>query len=201
MLFRECLDEADIRVELQIFASDVDPDAIATAREGLYPATVASEISETRLARFFVKEEAGFRVSSALRATAIFTVQDILGDPPFSHLDMVSCRNVMIYMQPEAQAKMIGLFHFALRSGGILLLGSSETIAAAEGRFDIVADVERVYRQTGRSLGGRFGFSTSSGRTPQPTAVPGTSGRRNREFRSRTCVSVWCWKPTPRPLF
>ncbi len=154
MLFRECLDETDIRAELQIFASDVDPDAIATARDGLYPATIATEISESRLARFFVKEQTGYRVSSALRATVIFTVQDILSDPPFSHLDMVSCRNVMIYMQPEAQAKMIGLFHFALRSGGILLLGGSETIGTAEGRFDVVSDVERVYRQTGRTLGG-----------------------------------------------
>ena len=168
MLFRECLDETDIRAELQIFASDVDPDAIATARDGLYPATIAAEVSESRLARFFVKEEAGYRVSSALRATVIFTVQDILSDPPFSHLDMVSCRNVMIYMQPEAQAKMIGLFHFALRSGGILLLGGSETIGTTEGRFDVVSDVERVYRQTGRTLGGRYGFSPNSSRTLPP---------------------------------
>ena len=188
MLFRECLDETDIRAELQIFASDVDPDAIATARDGLYPATIATEISESRLARFFVKEQTGYRVSSALRATVIFTVQDILSDPPFSHLDMVSCRNVMIYMQPEAQAKMIGLFHFALRSGGILLLGGSETIGTAEGRFDVVSDVERVYRQTGRTLGGRYGFSPNSSRTLPPAAVAG----QERTAEPRLSVADLC---------
>ena len=188
MLFRECLDESNIRAELQIFASDVDPDAIATARDGLYPTTIATEISEARLARFFVKEEAGYRVSAALRATVIFTVQDILSDPPFSHLDMVSCRNVMIYMQPEAQAKMIGLFHFALRSGGILLLGSSETIGTTDGKFDIVSSLERIYRQAGRSLGGRFGISPNSGRSLQPPPAIG----QERTTEPRISVADLC---------
>ena len=167
MLFREYLDATNIRVALQIFASDVDPDAVATARDGLYPSSIEAEVSEGRLARFFVREEGGYRVTAELRAAVIFTVQDVLIDPPFSHLDMVSCRNVMIYLQPEAQAKIIGIFHFALRSGGILLLGSTETIETADGRFDVVSNSERVYRQTGRSANSRFGFSPSTGRNLQ----------------------------------
>ena len=115
-------------IKLQVFASDVDPDAIASAREGLYPETIDADVSAARLARFFSKEEHGYRISPELRATVVFTVQDVLGDPPFSRIDLVSCRNLLIYLGPEAQAKILSLFHFALREGGLLLLGNAETI-------------------------------------------------------------------------
>ena len=124
-------------VKLQIFASDVDPDAVASARDGLYPETIEADVSPARLARFFSKEDHGYRVSPELRATVVFTVQDVLADPPFSRLDLVSCRNLLIYLRPEAQAKVISLFHFALREGGILLLGSSETVGDVDGRFEV----------------------------------------------------------------
>ena len=161
MLFREGITAAKRNIKLQVFASDVDPDAVASAREGLYPETIEADVSPERLARFFSKEDHGYRVLPTLRATVVFTVQDVLADPPFSRLDLVSCRNLLIYLRPEAQAKVVSVFHFALREGGILLLGSSETIGNAEGRFSVISKAARLYRHVGRSRQGEFGFSRS----------------------------------------
>src|ERR1700730_3321056 len=113
MLFLEEITAAERNVKLQVFASDIDPDAVASAREGVYPESIAEEVSQLRLARFFAKEDHNYRVLPELRAIVVFTVQDVLADPPFSRLDLVSCRNLLIYLRPEAQAKIISLFHFA----------------------------------------------------------------------------------------
>jgi two-component system CheB/CheR fusion protein len=158
MLFREQIAIQGSRAKLQFFASDVDPDAVASARDGLYPTTIADDVSAERLARFFVKEDDGYRVMPELRASVVFTVQDVLADPPFSRLDLVTCRNLLIYLRPEAQAKVISLFHFALRPGGVLVLGSAETIGAVEGRFEVISKSARIYRHIGRSRPGEFGF-------------------------------------------
>jgi two-component system CheB/CheR fusion protein len=169
MLFREQIKAAKRNVKLQVFASDVDPDAVAFAREGLYPVTIEATISPERLTRFFSKEEHGYRILPELRATVVFTVQDVLADPPFSRLDMVSCRNLLIYLNPEAQAKVISLFHFALRDGGILLLGNAETIGSSDSRFEVVSKPERLYRHIGRSRPGELSFMlnpNNSLRTP-----------------------------------
>ena len=169
MLFREQITAEKHNIKLQIFASDVDPEAIATAREGHYPETIAADVSPTRLARFFSKEDHGYKVSAELRAAVVFTVQDVLADPPFSRLDLVSCRNLLIYLGPEAQAKVIAQFHFALRQGGILLLGSAETVGNLKGRFEVVSKPERLYRTIGRSRLPEFGVAKSIaelGRTP-----------------------------------
>jgi two-component system CheB/CheR fusion protein len=124
MIFREQIVAAKRDVKLQVFASDVDADAVAKAREGFYPETIAADVSSARLARFFAKEEHGYRVLPELRGAVVFAVQDVLADPPFSRLDMVSCRNLLIYLRPEAQENVLSLFHFALREGGVLVLGS-----------------------------------------------------------------------------
>jgi two-component system CheB/CheR fusion protein len=162
---RDVIAAAKRDIKVQVFASDVDPDAIATAREGLYPLEIANILPPDRLARYFVKEETGYRISTVLRDDVIFAVQDVLSDPPFSRIDLVSCRNVLIYLNPEAQTKAVSLFHFALREGGILLLGSSETVGNAEGRFEIVAKGERFYRYVARSRPGEPGFPFSVGHT------------------------------------
>jgi two-component system CheB/CheR fusion protein len=93
-----------------------------------------------------------------VRAAVVFTVQDILTDAPFSRLDLVSCRNLLIYLRPDAQAKVISLLHFALAENGILLLGNSETAGDLDGRFEVIAKAERVYRHIGRSRPGELGF-------------------------------------------
>ena len=162
MLFREQITEAKRNVTLQVFASDIDPDAVASAREGLYPETIEADVSRARLTRFFTKEDHCYRVSADLRATVVFTAQDVLTDPPFSRLDLISCRNLLIYLGPEAQMKVASLFHFALREGGILLLGNSETLSNVDGRFEMISKPGRLYRHVGRSRPGELGFSLSS---------------------------------------
>ena len=162
MLFREAISASGRTIKLQVFASDVDADAVTSAREGLYPETIRAQVSPERLAKFFTSDDHGYRVTPELRAVVVFTVQDVLSDPPFSRIDLISCRNLLIYLGLEAQAKAIAAFHFALREGGILLLGSSETVAGADGRFEVVSKLERLYRRIGRSRPGDFGFSWSA---------------------------------------
>ncbi len=168
MLFREAIVAAKSNVKLQVFASDVDSEAVATARDGVYPRSISADISPERLARFFTAEDHGYRVSPELRSAVVFTVQDVLADPPFSRLDMISCRNLLIYLGSEAQAKVISLFHFALRKGGILLLGNAETIGTTEGQFEIAFKAERIYRHAGRARTGGIGLSSHGGGSVQP---------------------------------
>lgn len=151
ILLHEQIAAAKHNVKLQIFASDVDPDAIAAAREGVYDRSIEEHVSPARLARFFSQEDGRYRVAPELRSGVVFTVQDVLADPPFSRLDLISCRNLLIYLRAEAQAKVLSLFHFALSNGGILLLGGSETVATAEGRFEVISKPERLYRRVGPS--------------------------------------------------
>ncbi|WP_239451715.1 chemotaxis protein CheB [Elioraea rosea] len=154
ILCREAISASGRNIKLQLFASDIDPDAVATAREGHYPATIEADVSPERLGTFFLRESDGYRVTTDLRNDIVFAVQDMLADPPFSRLDMISCRNVLIYLLPDAQAKVLATCHFALRKGGILLLGSSETIPDSNRHFATVAKKERVFRNI---VGGRPG--------------------------------------------
>lgn len=157
-------------ITLQIFASDLDPAAVAFAREGLYAPDIATTMPAERLARYFVHEDAGYRVAQNLRAPVVFSVQDVLADPPFSRIDLIACRNLLIYLNVAAQAKVIALFHFALREEGVLLLGASETIACAEGRFEPVTRAECCFRHVGKSSPGKAGFPFSvSARLPLPS--------------------------------
>jgi two-component system CheB/CheR fusion protein len=166
--------------KLQIFASDIDAEAVAAAREGLYPTTIESAVSTARLRRFFNLEDGGYRALPELRSTIVFAVQDVLADLPFSRLDLVACRNLLIYLRPDAQAKVIDLFHFALCPDGLLLLGSAETVANAEGRFDLVSKAQRIYRRIGggrgraapavraEPAGEPLPAATRTGRSPSP---------------------------------
>ncbi|HXA24044.1 MAG TPA: chemotaxis protein CheB [Acetobacteraceae bacterium] len=173
MLFQVEITASKRNIKLQVFASDVDPDAVARAREGLYPETIEADVSPERLVRFFSKEGNCYRVLPELRAAVVFTVQDVLADPPFSRIDLVSCRNLLIYLRPEAQAKVVSLFHFSLRESGILLLGSSETAGDVNGRFEVIAKSERLYRRIGHERPGEFGFSMRSGDDVRAVARPG----------------------------
>ena len=170
MLCLERLGTIPRPAKLQIFASDIDAEAVAAAREGLYPTTISSTVSAERLRRFFALEDGGYRALADIRSVIVFAVQDVLADPPFSRLDLLSCRNLLIYLRPEAQEKVINLFHFALCPDGLLLLGSAETVADAEGRFDLVAKDHRIYRRIGRA---------ASRAAPAPRAeAAGLSGSR-----------------------
>ena len=172
-------------IKLQVFASDVDEDAVALAREGRYPESIAADVSPVRLARFFTQEDHSYRVVPELRGTVVFTAQDVLADPPFSRLDLISCRNLLIYLRPEAQEKVLLLFHFALREGGVLMLGSSETVGSLDDRFEPISKKQRIYRQIGHSRPGEVNFPIGPGggaRTlwpgqARPAAAQGISAR------------------------
>lgn len=180
MLFHEAQGGKANTTTLQIFASDADADAIASARDGLYPFSIEADVSSERLAAYFVKEDLGYRVTPELRALVVFTVQDVLADPPFSRLDLVSCRNLLIYLGAEAQAKVIAVFHFALCKDGILVLGNAEAIADAGGRFAVVAKPERIYRRLGRRRTSDAGMVTSGA---DPLKVLARSAAESRTTR------------------
>ncbi|RYG88053.1 MAG: PAS domain S-box protein [Alphaproteobacteria bacterium] len=131
---------------VQVFASDIDEHAIATGREGKYPESVVTDIPPTLLRRFMTKDGNGYRVSKQLRDGLLFAHHNILRDPPFSRLDIVSCRNLLIYLDRDVQKDILQMFHFALRPGGYLFLGSSETADATSRLFTVVDKKHRIYR-------------------------------------------------------
>ena len=150
MIFMEALEQMKLaeRFGLQIFASDIDKDAIATARAGIYPRSIGVDVSPERLSRFFVEEGSGYRVCNEIRETVIFAEQNLIADPPFTKMDFLCCRNLLIYLESELQVKLIQLFHYGLNGGGFLLLGSAESIgAAAAGQFAPLAGKSRIFRR------------------------------------------------------
>ena len=128
MLFVEECAARERPIRLQIFASDIGADALEVARSGIYTESINADISPARLQRFFSRQDHGYRVSRELRDLVVFTDHDLLSDPPFSRIDLVSCRNLLIYLQPDEQRKVLSLLHFALRPDGYLFLGAAETV-------------------------------------------------------------------------
>lgn len=149
MIFTEVLDKLPLphKFTLQIFASDLSPDAIATARRGHYSQDISDRVSAERLARFFSVRHDGYQINSEIRDLVLFTQQDVVLDPPFTRLDMISCRNLLIYFDQSLQRKLIPLFHYSLRPGGILLLGSSETVGRYTKLFSPIETKLRLYRR------------------------------------------------------
>ncbi len=135
ILLREMLEQVPREVKVQIYGTDLDDEAIAVARAGVYPASVADDISAERLRRFFVREEAGYRIRKEIREQVVFAVQDLIKDPPFTRLDLVSCRNVFIYFEPELQLRILALFHYALQPGGTLFLSPASVLVDAAGNL------------------------------------------------------------------
>ena len=134
---------------IQVFATDIDSQAIATARAGIYPASIVTDISPGRLARFFTLEPGGhtYRIHKGIRDMVIFSEQDMIKNPPFAKLDLISCRNVMIYMGSTLQKKLIPLFHYALNPGGVLFLGTSETTGDFNGLFAALDSKQKIYQR------------------------------------------------------
>ncbi|MCX5893944.1 MAG: SAM-dependent methyltransferase, partial [Deltaproteobacteria bacterium] len=143
MALREYLDEHHCECKINIFATDLDEEAISTARAGLYPLNISADMSPERLQRFFVKEESGYRIKRDIREGVVFAVQNVIKDAPFTRLDLLSCRNLLIYLESELQNKLFPLFHYCLNPGGVLFLGSAETI----GQFtDLFAGLDRKWK-------------------------------------------------------
>ena len=148
ILFSEQFGAMNKPANIQIFASDIDEESLSIARMGIYPASNTVNIPAQRLQRFFVRtDEHHYQVTKQLRESIVFARQNLISDAPFSKLDLVSCRNLLIYLEPEVQQKVIALFHFALNEDGCLLLGPSESIGLAADMFEPVSRKWRVYRR------------------------------------------------------
>lgn len=154
ILFKETLEELAPakNITLQVFATDLDQHAIEKAREGVFPANIAADVFAKRLERFFVKVERGYRVSKSIREMIIFAPQNIIMDPPFTKLDLVCCRNLLIYLTPELQKKLLQLLHYSLNPGGVLFLGNSETVGTFTNLFAPLAKKVRLYRRQESAL-------------------------------------------------
>ncbi len=148
MALLECVDETPIRPEIQIFATDLsDKRSLRKAREGLYPQGIEAEVSPERLRRFFTKEENCYRINKKIRGMCIFAKHNVTADPPFSRLDLISCRNLLIYLSPVLQRRVIPTFHYALNPEGFLLLGASETIGTFTDLFSVIDQKHRIYKK------------------------------------------------------
>ncbi len=154
ILFKEATEELtpSANVTIQIFATDLDSDAIDRARAGAYPGGIAADISPERLSRFFVQTESGYTIGKSIREMVVFAPQNVIMDPPFTKVEIMSCRNVLIYMTPELQKKLLPLFHYSLNPGGILFLGSAETIGSFTDLFEPIDAKARLYRRRDASL-------------------------------------------------
>jgi chemotaxis methyl-accepting protein methylase len=149
ILFREVLEKIKpkARFTLQIFATDLDRDAIDKARIGIYPPNIAADVSSERLRRFFIEEENRYRIGKDIRESVTFATQNVVMDPPFTKLDILICRNLLIYLSPELQKRLLPLFHYSLNPGGLLFLGSAETISTFTDLFSPLDMKMRIFRR------------------------------------------------------
>ncbi|CAN5606326.1 chemotaxis protein CheB [soil metagenome] len=146
ILLREEADRQGRMIDLQLFATDIDERAIGMARRGVYPEGIVEDISPSRVRQFFVKEQDQYRINAAVREPVLFAVHNLLRDPPFSRLDLICCRNLLIYLDRAAQTHVLEMFRIALKPGGYLFLGTSESIDAAGNLFTVVDKKNRIYR-------------------------------------------------------
>jgi two-component system CheB/CheR fusion protein len=147
IIVREALGGALEHERVQIFGTDVSDSAVSFARQGLYPATVADDISPQRLEQFFTKSDGGYQVTKVLRDMCVFARQDLTRDPPFSHLELICCRNVLIYMDSSLQRKLLSMFHYALKPEGFLVLGQAESIGYHSDQFVLMDKKNKIYRK------------------------------------------------------
>ncbi|MES2938561.1 MAG: chemotaxis protein CheB [Pseudomonadota bacterium] len=147
MLLHEYAETLETPPGVQVFATDLDEEAVQAARVGIYPGAITADVSEQRLRRFFQKDVRGWRARRELRESILFAVHDVLRDPPFSHVDMITCRNLLIYLTRETQQRVMQTLHFGLRPRGLLMLGSSETVEEGSEQFEPLDKRHRIYRQ------------------------------------------------------
>jgi len=163
IVFKEAMEISKLHknISMQIFATDLDSTAIDKARKGFYPYKISSEMSAERLNRFFIKMEDQYRVSNDIREMVVFATQNVVKDPPFTKLDILSCRNLMIYLESDLQKKLLALFHYSLNPSGLLVLGSAETNGVESDLFSTMNSKLRIYQRSGPMKSDEF-FAFSS---------------------------------------
>jgi two-component system CheB/CheR fusion protein len=201
ILVQEQIDSLKQAFKVQVFATDIDRYAVDQARSGLYPANIAADVSPERLARFFVKEPDGgaYRITKTIRDMLVFSEQDVIKDPPFSRLDLISCRNLLIYLEGDLQKRLITLFHYALNTQGALFLGTSETLGELESLFTVVDRKWKLYRRkegaydAHLAAGGRFlPAALDGGLGPaHPWKTPGPGKLPLRELTERKLLQQY----------
>ena len=172
MLLVECAEESKRRYDLQVFGTDLDTDTITFARAGIYPATITPDVGEKRLEKFFNRIDASYQVKKDLREKLIFAVHDLVTDPPYSRMDIVSVRNLLIYFDTDLQKKIIPLLHYSLNDGGILFLGTAETTGATSDLFSTVDSKWRIYKSINKQRVQNTNFAGQPASWHSPDAPP-----------------------------
>lgn len=149
IIFAEAYEKIKLKknITLQIFASDIDSDAIEKARKGFYSESILEDVSQERINAFFTKEETGFRVNSKIREMVVFASHNVIKDPPFTKLNLLFCRNLLIYLEPELQKKLMSLFHYSLNKNGVMVLGSAENENSQKNLFTIIDSKLKIYKR------------------------------------------------------
>lgn len=166
----EFLGERASGFQVQLFGTDVNERGIEKARAGIYQERISQEISPDRLRRFFTKVDEGYRVSKGVRDLCVFAKQNLAEDPPFSQMNLVACRNLLIYLGPALQSKVMPILHYALRPSGFLMLGNAESVAAFPDLFDPADKKHRIFIK--RAVGTRLHYDFSANRYPRDTSLP-----------------------------
>ncbi|WP_413912235.1 chemotaxis protein CheB [Candidatus Skiveiella danica] len=188
MLLQERMEMLKTSWTVQVFATDIDSRAIATARVGLYPASIATDLTPERLARFFCAEPGGqsYRIHKSIRDMLVFSEQDLIKDPPFSRLDLISCRNLLIYLDVELQKRLIPLFHYALKPGGRLFLGTSEGIGEFGDLFAVLDRKAKLYQRKPDFAGAQRALQV---RAVSPMAAPTPAGAALPRFHGKPALA------------
>ena len=158
ILLLEVMDKVKQHHNVQIFASDIDADAIEHSRRGVYPDSIAADVSQERLHKYFVKEDNTYRIKKQIREMIVFAVQNVIKDPPFSKIDLVSCRNLLIYMDTPLQKKVLPLFHYTLRPDGVVFLGTSESVGEFTEFFKPISSKWKIFKKQEGYIEGVVGY-------------------------------------------
>mgnify|MGYP002395702565 CR=1 FL=1 len=181
MLVREHLERTGDLREVKVFATDLDRNAILTAQTGIYSEAIVADLPEPMLQKYFHRCDGGYQIARSLRELVIFAKHNLLRDPPFTHVHCISCRNLLIYIRPEQQREVIANFNFALVSGGLMILGTSESINETSDGFDTLSSRSKIFQSQGRSNpSNRISNTDQIRRLPNPGPRP---SQFNREFR------------------
>lgn len=199
MLLHEMQDQNQLRFKVQIYSTDLDDDAIAIGRAGIYPPNIVQDVDPERLHRFFTKEDAGYRVKKQIREMVVFAVQNVIKDPPFTKLDLLSCRNLMIYLEPELQNRLVQMFNYALKPAAVLFLSPSESIGNHTELFSPLNRKWKIYRATHSASASHVVMSsrlawTASSQGQSPEKIMSTTKETNFSEMTRRLL-VQCFAP------